>query len=499
MPVVKERLVAELKKESQLVSPDVIVAEGAAIKVAASEADSVAIPTRDRRITLFLSCPPVTARALRFPISGELQGDASGCMVVLADTETGKEESRRLDKKLKFLFQRDLQKEKTNEFNLRVHNPAGEAILEDHPIRIRHDPNHDRDVVQETLSIPILVQTRTGFETLFAVNTALPVKGQITLLTPNDSGMLRVPFYEGDTYLDEIKIENAPKRKGVQFNVKAEMDKKYKVTAEAVLSEDCAKPPSVQFEIKPRKLRTIDEIQEWLETLQRKFDGRIVDVKDPDRSFTFQSRRRELEQEIERELQSIRPEPGHLEDLVAKFLKLVEEVGMLPRLTPDLNDLKAELEPRRQYAPNPGDVNLLNQILCGAEKAWEAQDEESWNLSVKQARELTRDWTHRDQNIQGNHKPPPPSQVRQEDLQFLDWMIEKVKDWPENAAEAREGLMVEIEGTKDKIRKAPDGAIYSLHNLEVLPLNRRVEAGPPAPSKKNDPYERPDPVGKSGR
>lgn len=78
-------------------------------------------------------------------------------------------------------------------------------------------------------------------------------------------------------------------------------------------------------------------------------------------------------------------------------------------------------------------------------------------------------------------------------------MIEQVKDWPENAAEAREGLMVEIEGAKDKIRKAPDGAIYSLHNQEVLPLYRRVEAGPPAPRKKNDPYERPDPVGKSGR
>lgn len=490
MPVVEERLRTELGRECQLVAPDVIVAEGAVIKAAAGEPDATPIPTQDRRITVFLSCPPVSDRARRFPILGELKGDAVGCTVILCDVETDREESRRLGTRLNFVFQRNLRVDENNEFNLLVQNPAGECILE-HTIRIRHDPNFRRmDTGRETLAIPLLVQTRTGFETLFAVNAALPVKGDLNLLTPNDSGMLRIPFYEGDTYLDEIKIDNAPQQKGVPFVVKAEMDKQYKVTAEAVLEGDNAKPPSVQFAIPRRRVRTLDEIQEDLDKLQGQFDDRLVSVKDEDKRLRFLGRRRQLEREIDRELQSLAPELGHVEDLAAQFRKLIEEVGMLPQLTPSYDELRAGLEPRRRYAPNQGEIDILNQLLRDAEQVWEAQDEDEWNVLVKQCRELTRGWeppppSRRDDDV--STQPPPPPQVKQRDLAYLEQARAEVASWSDEVAQARDALLVEIDATRSRLRSAPEAAVYALHDAEVVPLYNRMQAGPP-PSPKKD-YE----------
>jgi molecular chaperone DnaK (HSP70) len=480
MPVVKERLKAELDKEAQLEAPDVIVAEGAAIKAAASGPEAILIPTTDHHIFVSLSCPPVTDRARRFPILGELTGDALVCTVTLSNKkDEDKKEERRLEKRRSFLFQRDLSVGESNEFVLRVTNPANEEILK-HTISILHDPNFQKlDIGRETLAIPIKVQTRSDFETLFAENSKLPVKGEIKLLTPNDSGILRIPFYEGDTYLDEIKIDNAPKQKGVSFVLRAEMDQKYKVKAEAVM-EDNEKPPSVEFEIRPRKVRTIDEIQEDLDRLKRQLEDRLAGVKSEDKKLKFLGSRRQLEREIERELQSLRPELGHVEDLAAQFRKLVEEAGMVRQLTPSYDDLKAEFEPRRRYAPNSADVETLNQLLRDAEKVWEAQDEDEWNVRVKQCRELTRTWEPPPPPPStGDRTPPPPAEVRQIGLNGLEGMRKEVERWPDDVAQERDALLAEIEATKSKVRSAPEIAIYSLHVTEVVPLYERVQAGPP--------------------
>lgn len=475
MPVVKERLEAELERSAQLVDPGVIVAEGAVIKIASTAPGALVLPTQDQRISLLLSYPPKANRTRQVPISGALQGEASGCTVTLCDGDTGKPEPRRLDQRLDFLFQRDIDKERDNEFTLQVQNPAGEEILE-YPFTIRYDSGGSSP--PPTLTKSILVQTRSGFEILFAKHSQLPIKGEMELLTPNDSGLFRIPFYEEETYMGEIIVRNAPQQKGLSFVLRAEMNKDRQVKAEAVIA-GTEKPPSVEFEIRGRPVRSIDEILKDWDLLKSRFANHLVNVKKENKKLQFSRRRAQLEQEKEQALKSLSPEPGHLEDLAAQFRKLVEEVAMVPQLTPSYEALKTEMAARVPYAPSGSDKETLDTFLRDAEKAWEAQDEDKWNELVKQCREHTRGWKPPPLPPRpGGDRPPPPAEVRQDDLAWLEKMRKEVKAWPDTAAKEREAVLADIAEAERKVGSAPEEAASSVHNTEVYPLGKRVEAGP---------------------
>lgn len=477
MPVVEERVQQELSRPCRKKNLDVIVAEGAAIKAAASDYTEGPIPTNGGRITVFLSYPRVTDRKLKVPIFVEIKGDTSGCKATLCDMETGREEEQRVEKRSRILFQRDLKESSTNEFSLILTNVAEEEILE-HKFTIQHDPHFGLpDSGPVTLAIPIKVQTLRDFATLFEVKAVLPVKAEVKFRTPDDSGAFKVPFYEGDTYLDEIRVSNAPRLQGVPLIVKAEMDKNYKVTASVTLKQHAGEqPPAINFNIPNRRLRSLDEIQIDLDELKERFDERLISVQGENKKFDLMSRRREIEREIERERTTITPDRGHVEDLAARFRKLVEEVGMVRELKPSYDQLQEEMDKKRPYAPGAAKVSELNDLLEKARKAWDKQDEDDWNPKVKQCREHTRNWKPK---LPPGH--PPPEVIQTYDLSRLEEIRKEVEGWPEHAAEARDRLLDDIGKAEKCLQSAQGAEIYNVHNKQVLPIERRVQDGPPAP------------------
>jgi hypothetical protein len=501
MPVIKRRLDAELGCESQLVSPDVIVAEGAAIKAASAADQDALISTTDSRIQLFLAYPPVTERVRRVPIKGELRGEPVPCTIVLTDVDTGQQELRTVDQQRRtFLFLRDLRPSQTNELTLRVQREGEDEDLCEHPFEIRQDPNYSTsDTGRESLAIPILIETRRGFETLFAANARFPIKGEMRLRTPDGSGQFRVPFYEGDAYRAEIVIKDAPPRQGEPFVVRAVLSEEYKVTAEVLLEDGRDKAPSIEFGVdQPRRLRTIDDLLPDLERLRARLGERLVDMDDRTRRARLRARHERIEREIQQELESIRPELGHLEDLIAQLQKLVAEAGMAPQLTPPFDELVLELQDKRRYAPTPEDITTLNQLLEDAQHAWDAQDRDRYDPAVRACRDLTKGWrpVHvRPVDGPGGPPPPPPppQELRRSDLEQLEMCLEMVQAWPASGAEHRDRLAADISAAMDKLRAARDVSIVNVHNNTVVPIFHRVQAGPvdgrvgPAPP---DPFQR---------
>jgi hypothetical protein len=225
-------------------------------------------------------------------------------------------------------------------------------------------------------------------------------------------------------------------------------------------------------------VRRVDDIERDFARLQIRFKELVVDLQDPARRMRLRARQERIEREMQQELEALRPELGHLEDLVAELQKLVAEAGMAPQLTPPYEHLVQEIQEKHQYAPNRDEIATVDRLLEDAQRAWEAQDPDGYDPAVRACREMTKGW-------KPTPTPTPPrlseddlDAARREDLTDLEEAFNTVAEWPDSASAAREKLLADISSAIGKLRSAEGASFVKLHNSTVLPIFKRLVQGP---------------------
>ena len=454
MPIVKERLEAELGRPARILAPDVIVAEGAALRLGATIA-RVRIGGDAGAPELLLDAPPKSSRR-RVAIKGEVKGGGAGLSMKLNVLESGEVLPQTLGDKQTFYFQVDLLEEQPNQFAI-VLADAQDAEVLHHEFTIVHDPAFVEPLPPppDVLAMPISVQTAQGFRTLFPVGARLPASATLPLRTPNTTGQMRIPFYEGDEFQREIVIDGAPRQADFRFELRATMDRSYRIEAEAVLPT-AGQTPKVEFAIKPRVLREIDEIRSEWHRLSVMLDEHVTDAAVSKR-LSFRRRWAEIEVDFDRALSQQPPDIAHAEALAARARKLTDEAGTVVVLKPPLLELEELVENLLKRVRKEEDRNALKASLERAHKAWQDNDAKAYEDCVKSIDYVDTMYLP---------PPPPPQELRTRDLAVLEQRKESLR----REGKLSPAISAQIAEARHQLEAASPEEVYGVHNQVVVPL-----------------------------
>jgi molecular chaperone DnaK len=216
IPLVQEMVSHAFGKKPKLFCPETCVAIGAALKAASLGA---IITQRHRDVEVALRLEPYQSPTwdTRPMIAGQIEVsglgiDLTGATVIITRGDMGFAAHTALNLDGSFVFETvELSEGVTNHFEVEVQGRQGQALIT-HGFTIVHDPEAEEVVLPKTamLAKPIAVMLPTGLELFAKEADRLSLTVEKTFHRTDRTGVFRLPIYEENRELGEIRIELPP-------------------------------------------------------------------------------------------------------------------------------------------------------------------------------------------------------------------------------------------------------------------------------------------------
>jgi len=437
IPVVARRLGEEFAITPKLVEPDLCVAIGAAI--AAKRLGKQIGPLR-------MAYLPEATSLSAIQIAGSVQKseetpELEACSIILRAVDGDFSQRQPVSALGGFIIpQVPLTLAKTNEFDLTLVNAAEQVVLI-HRIAIRRMAEGEAAASlaaldANVLAKPISIKTVTGLHEVAGAGTPLPVEKTIMASTMDQSSRVRVPVYEGNVQIGEVRVENIPATVpiGSRVEIKVTVGDDFFIDCQAYLPN-----PGVKGEAKIHiplvKVPKKDELRKQYEELKSQVEESLAQV---DRGLAY-----EVSGEINNALRTCQSILYEEKDpaLDRAHEKLAEVETLLGKLRvwqpnpsiEEYEDMRQEIEDvllPSLYRAKPDAKTghweaQLKAIVMKGEKAVQAKSDLEWADANKQMERLrnkiseTLEILDRKASRDSIGKPPPPPDPHMVKLQFL--------------------------------------------------------------------------------
>jgi hypothetical protein len=284
IPLVQQELENLFGRKPKLVDPDSTIAKGAALRAATFI--SKGIPGLQ-----FTRLPEKTSLA-KVNIIGQLDTDIIGVelskvKLQLSRTDGAYEAKISPDSKGNFIFNNVELIEEDNvesDFILTITDDSNKELLS-YNFSIAYGPESIGNNGLEPLVITqsIRIDTVDGKKTLFPAGKRLPFTEDVHgLETSDQSGILRIPFFEGHQFIGEIKVEglNTSLPVGTPIELRVNIYKDQTLTGWANVPADNKKEGNVITTLFIPPIPSIEKMDNNFEDLKDSFDESIRQVPD---------------------------------------------------------------------------------------------------------------------------------------------------------------------------------------------------------------------------
>jgi molecular chaperone DnaK (HSP70) len=396
IPLVSRRLEAEFGKKPKLIEPDLCVALGAAI-IAGTKPKMFGCLKLDP-IPAETDLPTITVTGRVMP---NVQVKVvEKCAVTLRSLDGAYVRSRSTGSEGGFVFDSvNLAPDERTDFALTVMSPSGEELASHRFSVLQAEAAKGGGVIEavtNVLSRPIGIQTVESVQTVAPERTPLPFEVSRRAKTTDTSGQIRIPIFDGNNGVGEIRVEDIPNtvHVGSTVEITLSIQENYQIRGRAYIpSVGRETTVVIDIPIPPRKS---------IEELKRDFSAAAARAKDAQagagRGVLFgDAKAKRLEDRLrdcEEMLRSRDPEPAKIQDCLDEVNSLVRAIseGWKPdppraifdqKLGETQTMLSAVIKQKPKVAQD-GYNRQLEAIRSEAEKAYNAQNGPVWKDSYNQ-------------------------------------------------------------------------------------------------------------------
>lgn len=348
IPLVQQKLEKLFGKKPKLVDPDSTIAKGAALRAATFI--SKGIP--GIKFTRLPEKSPLT----EVNIIGQLDADIIGVeslkvKLQLSRTDGGYDAKISTDSEGNFIFNNvELIEEDgiESKFILTATSDSNKELLS-YNFSIVYDSESIGNNGLEPLFITqsIRIDTVDGKKTLFPAGKRLPFTEDVHgLKTSDQSGMLRIPFFEGHQFIGEIKVEglNTSLPVGIPIELRVNISKDNKLAGWVNVPADNKKEGNVTTTLFMPPIPSIEEMDNDFEELKDNFDESIRQVPDINIRLKYKNTGEDLIENIKNEFDNKPPVKEKIYDMLQELKDMIKGIKDAVILKPSLEEFNIKVE-----------------------------------------------------------------------------------------------------------------------------------------------------------
>lgn len=348
IPLVQRELEMLFGKKPKLVDPDSTIAKGAALRAAT-------FISKGMPGLKFTRLPEKTSLA-KVNIIGQLDADIIGVeslkvKLQLSRTDGGYDAKISTDSEGNFIFNHvELIEEDGVESNfiLTATTDSNKELLS-YNFSIVYDSESIGNNGLEPLFITqsIRIDTVDGKKTLFTAGKRLPFTEDVHgLETSDQSGILRIPFFEGHQFVGEIEIEglNTSLPVGTPIELRVNISKDQKLTGWVNVPADNKKEGNVTTTLFIPPIPSIEKMDNDFEDLKDSFDESIGQVPDINIKLRYKDTGEAHIENIKKEFDNKPAVKEKIYDMLQELEAMIKDIKNEVILKPSLEEFNIKVE-----------------------------------------------------------------------------------------------------------------------------------------------------------